>query len=161
MNTIPIIFLILPFILASVVSLGQNIEEYKQWYEDRKNTTQNNSSNSNYNLDKDYDYDYDEDYNEDYDENIRSKGENDMRILTKMDEDGTNEIISIIDANYDDNIYDAKDKNKKVEGFLFMTADEEMYAIPEMSQATCNSICQELLIRGYADLTTYKPYEEI
>ena len=134
MNTIPIIFLM---------------------HDDYENTTTNTSSNNDYNSDENDDYD------EDYDENIRPKGENDMRILTKMDEDGTNEIISIIDANYDDNIYDAKDKNKKVEGFLFMTADEEMYAIPEMSQAACNSICQELLIRGYADLTTYKPYEEI
>ena len=134
MNTIPIIFLM---------------------HDDYENTTTNNSSNNNYNPNEDNDYD------EDYDENIRPKGENDMRILTKMDEDGTNEIISIIDANYDDNIYDAKNKNKKVEGFLFMTADEEMYAIPEMSQAECNNICQELLIRGYADLTTYKPYEEI
>lgn len=82
-----------------------------------------------------------------------------MRVLT-INEDSQKEIWEANYAQYDDNIFETEDLLKKRHG-LYISNDEEMFYIEDVSEARCEQILEELLVKGYADLSSLGVCKEL
>ena len=91
-----------------------------------------------------------------------------MRVLLMEEaKTGSLEVLEITDIGFDDDITGVKDKNGEydrfktrcVSGLDMIDTDGDYLYIAGISLATCNSICEGILEKGYYDLSRYGEYE--
>lgn len=90
-----------------------------------------------------------------------------MRVLLLDNEKSSNlDVIELIRIGYEDDITNVIDDDGNYDRYtvnpisgLYMVDKEGDYLYIEgISKDECNRICEEILIKGYADLRKYGPY---